>query len=79
MSDLETQRDIGRLEGQVSALTDGVEELRVELRTMREELKPVIATANQVQGGWKARTAMCALAGAVGSALMALFLKVKGQ
>lgn len=52
----EMDRDIGKLEAQVAALTKTVETLGTDVRGLRDEFA-------QVRGGWKAVIGLAALAG----------------
>lgn len=78
MSDPELQREVGRLGGVVESMGASVDDLRGEVRGMRDEIKQVIGVANQVKGGWRALLSVAGVAGTVGSAITALVMKFKG-
>lgn len=59
MSD-DIQRDLGRLEAQVSALQKTVESLE-------KDIKALLAVVNQTKGGWKTLVMISAVAGTAGA------------
>lgn len=66
MTDFNSERSIGRLEGRMSALETQVLEIHADTKSMR-------ATLNQARGGWKTLLLVGGAAGAVG-ALIGKFL-----
>jgi hypothetical protein len=70
-------RDFGKLEGTVEALGEDVFELQAEVKALREELKPVIAMANRVEGGVRALFAVGSISGAVGAVIATIIAKLK--
>lgn len=70
MSD-EIYRALGRLE-------EGQETMKAELTSLRTDMRGVIALAHQTRGGLRMLSAVGVIAGAIGSMLTSLLMKLKG-
>jgi hypothetical protein len=66
MSDQEVQRDLGRMEAQISNLCSEVKELT-------EKVDTISTTLSEAKGGWKFLLAVGGMAGAIGSAITYFF------
>ena len=73
MSEIDPQ-EFGRLTAEVAHLEKQVQQLGTDIRALRTEimasLTPLTTMASEARGGWRVMLTLCAVAGAVGAALM---------
>lgn len=72
MSTVDTERAIGRMEGEQAALQREVELIRADMQELKKSVAHIAAAIDQAKGGWKALVA----AGAIAAALTAALTKV---
>lgn len=72
------QRDLGRLEAQVEGILDAQDELRTWCERIETKVDSLVATSNQVKGGWRTLAAVGAISSAIGGSIAAYFLRLKG-
>ena len=64
-------REVGRLEGRVSAHDSDIKEIKADLKNVLATVTDIKTTVDQAKGGWKA----LATAGGVGGVTTGLLLK----
>lgn len=69
MSDAEVQRVIGRLEAQVTALTNLVAALTAKMERVENKLDDVEKTLSEARGGWRVLMWVGGASGSVGAAV----------
>lgn len=79
MSDLDTQRDIGRIEARVEELLDWRDEMREWCKKQDASMEFLTAKVNRAEGGLRMLLGVGTVAGAIGSAVTALWLQIKGS
>ena len=60
------QRELGKLDAEITQLKLERVELRVEVKEIRDELKEVVRILTQAQGGWKTLVIIASIAAVVG-------------
>lgn len=70
------ERDFGQLEQAVKNLTEGVDDLRAEVKGMDIKVDGILSKFDQVQGGYKVLLFLGGFAGVAGSVLTTLALKM---
>lgn len=66
------ERDLGRLEGQISALESRIEQQNGEIASMRKDIRVMLDFTTQASASWRTLMAMGGFSAAVG-ALIAKF------
>lgn len=77
MENSEIHRDLGRIEGRVTALENSYKEMTHRLHSIEGALEEIKQLISKTRGGWQALTIMGGLAATVGGMAVAVWEFIK--
>lgn len=74
---MDVERDLGRLEGQMSAMKETLDGVKSDIETLHKRMDEVLTVFSEARGGWKVVTAIAGASIAVGGFVTSLAHKLR--